>query len=201
MMSDLFTEKAQDWDANEMIKQLSTGIGNTILKQVDLNEDMRVLDFGAGTGLISAHVAPQVKMIKAVDTSAAMLEKLVAKPELSGKVKVMCQDITETPLNEKFDLIISAMAMHHVEDTEKLFKTFAMHLLPGGKVALADLDHEDGTFHPSGAQGVFHAGFERNMIQSILEHNGFSDIRFVTAHTVNKDDKSYPIFLVTATLK
>jgi len=200
-MSDLFTEKAQDWDANDMIKQLSTAISGTMLKQVALNEHMRVLDFGAGTGLISAHVAPKVEKITAVDTSAAMLEKLVAKPELLGKVEVVCQDITDKPLDTQFDLIISAMAMHHVDNTAKLFQTFATHLKPGAKVALADLDKEDGTFHPEDAQGVFHAGFERDKIESILEQNGFSDIEFVTAHTVIKEDKSYPVFLVTATLK
>ena len=200
-MSDLFTEKAQDWDANEMIKQLSTAIGGSILKQVDLKDYMHVLDFGAGTGLISAHVAPRVKQIIAVDTSAAMLEKLAAKPELFGKVEVVCQDITEKPLDAKFDLIISAMAMHHVENTKKLFETFAKHLHPGAKIALADLDYEDGTFHPADAEGVFHTGFKRSTIQSILENNGFSDIQFVTAHTVNKEDKNYPIFLVTATLR
>lgn len=200
-MSDLFTEKAQDWDANDMVKQLSSAIGGTILRQVSLNEQMRVLDFGAGTGLISAHVAPKVEMITAVDISAAMLEKLVAKPELLGKVEAVCQDITANPLNTQFDLIVSAMAMHHVENTNRLFQTFAAHLKPGAKVALADLDKEDGTFHPADAQGVFHAGFERDQIQSMLEQNGFSDIQFATAHTVNKEDKSYPIFLVTATLQ
>jgi putative AdoMet-dependent methyltransferase len=198
-MSDLFTEKAQEWDTNDMIKQLSAAIGSTILQRVDLNEQMHVMDFGAGTGLISAHVAPKVKRITAVDISAAMLEKLVAKPELLGKVDAVCQDITAQPLTTQFDLIMSAMAMHHVQDTAHLFKTFAAHLKPGAKVALADLDKEDGSFHPAETQGVFHTGFERDQIRAILEQNGFSEIQFATAHTVNKEDKQYPIFLVTAT--
>ncbi len=200
-MSDLFTEKARDWDANDMVKQLSSAIGGTILNQVSLNAQMRVLDFGAGTGLISAHVAPRVEKITAVDISAAMLDKLIAKPELAGKVEAVCQDITSKPLDTRFDLIVSAMAMHHVENTAKLFQTFAAHLKPGAQVALADLDKEDGSFHPADAQGVFHSGFDRGAIQSILEQTGFADIRFATAHTVKKEDKSYPIFLVTATLQ
>ena len=65
-------------------------------------------------------------------------------------------------------------------------------------VALADLDKEDGTFHPADAQGVFHHGFDRGTFQSILESKGFQDVNFVTAHTVNREGKSYPIFLVTA---
>ena len=89
--------------------------------------------------------------------------------------------------------------MHHVEDTEHLIKTFALHLNPNGKIALADLDTEDGSFHPEDIEGVYHHGFDRDALRAILEQNGFADIEFVTAHTVNKEGKDYPIFLVTAT--
>jgi putative AdoMet-dependent methyltransferase len=158
-----------------------------------------VMDFGAGTGLISGQVASKVGRITAVDISEAMLEKLSAKPELKGKVKTVCQDITRQPLDEKYDVIVSAMAMHHVKDTDNLAKTLAAHLKTHGKVALADLDKEDGTFHPEGTEGVYHSGFDRQAMKSILEKNGFEDIEFVTAHTVNKEDRSYPVFMVTAT--
>ena len=198
-MADLFNEKAQDWDANDMVKQLSTAIGNTILETVPLDSTMRVLDFGAGTGLISSHVAPRVEKIVAVDISEAMLEKLAAKPELHGKVEAICQDITLAPLKTDFDLIVSAMAMHHVEDTELLAKIFSEHLKPGAKIALADLDKEDGSFHPDEAAGVFHHGFERDDLQSILEAHGFERVRFMTAHTVTREEKAFPVFLVIAT--
>ena len=198
-MADLFNEKAQDWDANDMVKQLSTAIGNTILETVPLDSTMRVLDFGAGTGLISSHVAPRVEKIVAVDISEAMLEKLAAKPELHGKVEAICQDITLAPLKTDFDLIVSAMAMHHVEDTELLAKSFSEHLKPGAKIALADLDKEDGSFHPEGTEGIYHTGFERETLQTIFVNNGFSEIKFTTAHIIQKEDKRYPVFLLTAT--
>ena len=198
-MADLFEEKAQDWDVNDMVRELSMAIGNTILKRVDFQPDMGVMDFGAGTGLISSHVASKVSQITAVDISEAMLEKLAAKPELKDKVHIVCQDITRQPLDRKFDVIVSAMAMHHVEDTENLIKTFALHLKPNGQVALADLDTEDGSFHPEDIEGVYHSGFDRDALQTIFEQNGFADIEFVTAHTANKEGRDYPIFLVTAT--
>ena len=198
-MADLFEEKSQEWDKNEMIRGLSSAIGSTMLEKVDFHPDMEVMDFGAGTGLISGQVATKVGKITAVDISEAMLEKLVAKPELQGKVKTICQDITQKPLAEKYDVIVSAMAMHHVEDTDNLAKTFASHLKPQGKVALADLDSEDGSFHPEDTEGVYHSGFDRDSMKSILEKNGFSNIEFVTAHTVEKESGHYPVFLVTAT--
>ena len=198
-MSQYFDEKAADWDADDRRKQLSSAIGSSILAHIPLHGQMEVLDFGAGTGLISAYLAPRVHRIVAVDTSEVMLAALAAKQELRGKVETVCVDITVNPLIARFDLVISAMAMHHVPDTAALIKSFADHLKPGGKLALADLDTEDGSFHPDEAAGVFHHGFDRGELQKMLENRGFADVRFFTAHTIMKDRKAYPIFLVTAT--
>ena len=198
-MSDLFNEKAKDWDVNEMVLQLSNATSSAILENIDFNNQMQVMDFGAGTGLITSQVAPLVASITAVDVSQAMLDKLAEKAELKGKVQTICQDITKLPLDMKFDVIMSAMAMHHVEDTNLLFQRFAEHMSSGAKIAIADLDAEDGTFHPADIEGVYHDGFDRNELKNKLQKNGFENIQFVTAHTVNKETKSYPVFLVTAT--
>lgn len=198
-MTDLFKEKAPEWDVNEMVKALSAGIGAAIQANVTLNSSMHVMDFGAGTGLITAQVADKVNKVSAIDVSEAMLAQLAAKPELQGKVETLCQNIIEQPLGTEFDLIVSAMAMHHVENTDMMVQRFAEHLKSGAKVALADLDKEDGTFHPADVEGVYHSGFERNEFKSLLEKHGFAEINFVTAHTVNKEGKEFPIFLATAT--
>ena len=197
-MTDLFQEKAKDWDANDRRSRLAAAISTSILDRVSLRADMNVLDFGAGTGLISARIAPLVARIVAADTSQAMLEKLQEKPELQSKVSTACRDILDDPLEERFDLIVSAMAMHHVEDTSRMMQTFAEHLNDGGMVALADLDAEDGSFHPPETEGVFHQGFDRDELGTLMQGLGFENIEFVTAHTVNGEQQDYPIFLVTA---
>ena len=198
-MSDLFNAKAVDWDSGEMVQMLSSSIGGAIIEQLSLHDSMHVMDFGAGTGLISSHIAPLVNNITAVDISPAMLNRLAAKPELQGKVETVCQNIIDEPLNREFDLIVSAMAVHHVEDTKMLLQRFSEHLKPGAKVALADLDKEDGSFHPADIEGVFHHGFERNELQLLLEKNGFMNVEFLTVLTVNKEGNRFPVFLVVAT--
>jgi len=197
-MTDLFQEKARDWDANDRRSRLAAAISSSIVDRVPLQAEMNVLDFGAGTGLISARIAPLVERIVAADTSQAMLDKLEQKPELQSKVSTVCRDILDQPLDERFDLIVSAMALHHVEDTSHLMQTFVEHLNDGGMVALADLDSEDGSFHPPETEGVFHQGFDRDELGSLMQSLGFENIEFVTAHTVDGDEKDYPIFLVTA---
>lgn len=68
-MSDHFNEKSKAWDADEMVKKLSSAIGASILENTRLNPQMNVMDFGTGTGLISSQVAPLVSKIVAVDIS------------------------------------------------------------------------------------------------------------------------------------
>jgi len=200
-MTDLFKEKSTNWDANEMRTKMSQAIGSSILENVKLNEQMTVMDFGAGTGLISAQVAPHVKKITAVDVSESMLEKLISKTELKGKVEILCQDITLNPIAVQYDLIMSAMAMHHVKDTNNMIQKFADHLKPGGHIALADLDTEDGGFHAIPTEGVFHQGFDRDEFAGKLQQYGFINVKFVTAHIAERKNGSYPIFLALGSKK
>ncbi len=199
-MTDLFEEKANDWDMRDHVKALSDAIGSAILSKIHFTETMNVMDFGAGTGLISSHIVAKVNKITAVDVSIAMLDQLVSKPELQGKVEAVCRDITVDPMNLQCDVIVSAMAMHHVKDTDNLIKVLGSHLKPDGQIALADLDTEDGNFHAENTKGVYHYGFDRQELKNLLEENGFKDIEFVTAHTIDKAGKPYTVFLLSATI-
>jgi 2-polyprenyl-3-methyl-5-hydroxy-6-metoxy-1,4-benzoquinol methylase len=198
-MNDLFKEKSVDYDANERIQKRAKALGKSITDNVKLNQTMHVLDFGAGTGLLCSPVAPHVGKITAIDISESMLNKLLLKPELKDKVQIVCKDLTSHPTGEHYDLIMSAMALHHVEDTDLLIHTFSNHLKPGGQIALVDLDSEDGTFHAPGTEGIFHHGFDRQALSKIFEKHGFKDIHFVTAHEEVKENRTYPLFLATAT--
>lgn len=197
-MSDLFEEKAKGWDTRPIPLQISQGVFDAIARGVELRPDLRVLDFGAGTGLVASKLAPHVGSILAVDVSRAMLEELAAKEALAGKVEIVCQDLLETPLEAEVDLVVSAMALHHVEPTAQLMQVFFQQLAPGGWIALSDLDAEDGSFHPPGTEGVYHLGFEREALGAVIEEAGFESVEFVTATEVDREQRRYPIFLVTA---
>jgi len=198
-MTERFDKAAKEWDKSDKRTQLARNIGNGILEHVDLMPEMHLMDFGAGTGLLAEHVVPRVARVSAVDISQGMLDELVVKPSLQGKVAAYCQNILHDPLEDDFDGIVSAMALHHVEDTDEILKVFYEHLKPGGFVALADLDKEDGSFHSDGNEGVFHFGFERGAFQKKLETAGFKTVQFYTVHTFEKEDgRTYDVFLATA---
>lgn len=198
-MVDLFRDKAADWDTRPVPQQISEGVVRAIRDRVVLSPELVVMDFGAGTGLVGRGLAPFVAHLHAVDVSEAMLAQLSAKEELRGKVTAHCQDLLERPLDGiAVDLVVSAMAAHHVADTAGLARALYAHLRPGGQLALADLDAEDGTFHPPGTEGVYHSGFDRAALGRILEAAGFTDVAFDTAAVVHKEGRDYPIFLLTA---
>lgn len=197
-MADLFQDKSKDWDQHEMRRQLSLNISRAMIENGAFDEKMSVMDFGAGTGLIAGNIVDLVDRILAVDISESMLAQLSQKEELKDKVDILCQDIVVEGIEQRFDRIVSAMALHHVEDTGRACQRFYAQLHKGGKLLLADLDKEDGTFHPAGIEGVFHWGFARDELKKMLENTGFSNVHFETVMVVPREGKEFPIFLVTA---
>ena len=124
---------------------------------------------------------------------------------LAGKAKALGIPVHLIPLDTAgtddlggpYDLIVSSMTLHHIADVPALFRRFARHLRPGGQVALADLDEEDGSFHET-AVSIHHRGFPRERIKAWLEDAGFQEIQLETATVIRKEGKDYPVFLATA---
>ena len=197
-MTERFDKAAESWDKGDMRQNIAAAVFKTIASRIALLNNMSILDFGCGTGLLSFKIAPMVRSVTGVDLSEKMLEQLESKNTPALHVKTLCRDILEFPLEDQYHGIVSSMAMHHVEDTAKLFETFHRHLRRDGFIAIADLDAEDGTFHTHGNEGVHHLGFEREALREIIEKAGFSNVRFHHAYTVEKEDGEYPIFVVTA---
>lgn len=81
-------------------------------------------------------------------------------------------------------------------DLAPLFRRFRETLRDGGQIALADLDREDGSFHED-ARSVFHLGFERSDLLSLLTEAGFTDLEAATAATTRKGSREYRVFLIT----
>jgi len=194
---DLFAHKSKSWDMNSKRVQNAKGIAELIIKNIKLDKTMELMDFGAGTGLLSYFVAPYVKKITAVDNSPSMLLEFKSKcDEFVCETEVIEKDLSEETIDRKFDGVISSMTIHHLDDTLALFAKFYAMLDDGGFIAIADLDSEDGSFH-SDNTGVHHHGFDREALQLIAEEAGFKDVNFDIASTINKPHRTFTVFLMT----
>ena len=199
-MTASFDERAKTWDGEPRRLQLAADVFAAVERHVPLRREWNALDYGAGTGLLALALAPRVRRILAVDASAGMLDVLRQKARAAVllNVDVLRADFAADPLPPgPFDLVASAMTLHHVSNVDHLFRVFFSLLSPGGYIALADLDTEDGTFH-SNNDGIPHFGFDRDLLSRQLRACGFADIQFTTATRVQKHGRTYPVFLATA---
>ena len=195
---DNFSHKSKSWDMKSRRVQNAKSIAKEIVDGVELNLSMKVMDFGAGTGLLSYFIAPFVDTIVVVDNSPSMLKAFREKEaDFDCKTRVLELDLTKTTIDEKFNGVISSMTIHHIEDIKALFKKFYNMLEDGGFIAIADLDKENGTFH-SDHRGLFHFGFDRDELAKIAKDIGFKNIRFELASTINKPHGNFTVFLMLA---
>ena len=193
-----FDERAADWEKLERRRLLAEAVADAITRRCALESSMRLLDIGAGTGLLSRRLATKVHTVMALDSSKKMLDQLQGRPDAVNVVPVH-GDIMKYESSEPFDGIVSSMTLHHIRDIPALFARLYDWLRPGGFIALADLAPEDGSFHDRGNEGVYHFGFEKEPLEKAAKNAGFDEVDYRIVHTIEKAaDRRYDVFLLTA---
>jgi 2-polyprenyl-3-methyl-5-hydroxy-6-metoxy-1,4-benzoquinol methylase len=199
-----FDKVAATWDENPGRVKMANNVANSVLDAININSSMQVLDFGCGTGLLTLRLQPLVASITAVDSSAGMLEVLNKKIESQNLTNVKTQhlDIEQGDVLEgAYDLIVSSMTLHHVRETKSLIDQFYQISAPNGYLCIADLDTDHGQFHGNN-EGVFHFGFDRDVMRQTFKAAGFDNIQFQTAAEIVRfvpgGMRPFTIFLVTS---
>jgi len=199
-----FDEIAATWDESPVRTGLARAVGGAVLDSAAPTGVECALEVGCGTGLVTALVAPSVRHVLAADNSDGMLEVLRGKARELGLDNVEPRRVdvgSETPRGP-FDLIYSGMTMHHIADVAGLLRRLAGELAPGGLIAVADLEREDGTFHGE-AEGIMHHGFDPEAVAGWLTDAGLEHAATRRIHTVRKEgsdgrERDYGVFMATA---
>ena len=194
-----FDERAATWDDPVKIEQ-STIVAECIRRAVQLDASMRMLEYGAGTGLLTQALRRDVGPVTLADTSAGMRDVMagkVASGDIAG-ARIWDVDLASqsAPDGEEFDLIVTVLALHHITELDRVLASFAGLLVEGGHLCVVDLEAEDGSFHGADFHG--HQGFERSELAGHLERAGFADVEFSPCHHVVRDTGTFPMFLAVA---
>lgn len=110
------------------------GIFAAALEQMPFEKaaSIRVLDLGAGTGLFSWHVLGEYPDARFTlcDLAPNMLE--VARQRFApyaGQFTYLVEDYRQIPADQKFDLVISSLSIHHLPDEDKRALFVRIHSL------------------------------------------------------------------------
>jgi SAM-dependent methyltransferase len=120
----------------------SQEILNWIVGALPLQEEFRVLDVAAGTGILSRAIAPHVREVVGLDITPAMLEQARAETMRSKLENISFEEgnAEELPYaQDEFDLVVSRLAIHHFRKPDIQLREMARVCKAGHPLAVVDL--------------------------------------------------------------
>jgi tRNA (cmo5U34)-methyltransferase len=145
-VEEAFSEAAPEYDT--CVKQALPSYDELFSVAVEIipferDQRIAVADLGAGSGLFSLHVleAYPKAVFTLVDASREMLD--MARKRFKKQIEsftFIAQRLENFSESERFDAVISSLAIHHLEDADKQswFKRIFAALRPGGAVINVD---------------------------------------------------------------
>jgi 2-polyprenyl-3-methyl-5-hydroxy-6-metoxy-1,4-benzoquinol methylase len=192
-MSESWDDYAQDWDANSDVTLYAERAYQSLVSVVDL-DGLTVLDFGAGTGLLSEKIAKLAKAVVALDSSVKMIEAL-QKKHLPRVTALACEISQETiganavlqcRLQSGFDLIVASSVCAFVPDYERTLIDLGSLLKPGGLFVQWDWLRTDEEAD---------SGFSADDLRQAYTRAGLKVVDIKTAFSLTSDQGSMPVLM------
>lgn len=173
-----FAETAEHWDA---MRTELFGSAAELAPLLALIEPRWVVgDLGAGTGSLTAQLAPFAERVIGVDRSTEMLSTARLRLRDIENVELREGELESLPLADgELDVAILALVLHYVVAPAQVLGEVHRTLAPGGRILLLDLrPHVRGAGYSEGMGHVW-PGFEQDRLEAWLADSGFSHVRIV----------------------
>jgi len=165
-------EYDQHEEKHAYFADMMSAMTDIVAKSAQGNSKLRVLEFGAGTGIFTSRLAalPFVDHIVAVEYDWACCEILRHKMRHTGKVHVEYQD-SRTFSAGTFDVIVSSFADHHIRPVDKprYFKNVANNMRPGAQFIVGDEFLPEYDAKGNAARGAALEAYHRHIIDLALK--------------------------------
>lgn len=176
MKENIFDGLANHYDTKDRA-ELASIIRQAVEPELFDSQNKKLLDYGAGTGLVSLPLADQVASLLLVDTSQQMLT--IAEEKIKGagitNTQVLQADFSQKTPEIKADVILLSLVLLHIPDTKKILQQLFTTLNTGGKLLIIDFDKNEKVYHPK-----VHNGFEQDELRVLLSDTGFQSTRIET---------------------
>lgn len=144
LVSRIFNSAAEKYDMqrNQLIPLMDTFYGTAVELVKINNETGKILDLGAGTGLLTELVIKKYPNAEytLVDIAEEMLAIAKERFEILDNVSFNVEDYRDGISGGKYEAIISSLSIHHLDSYEKksLYKNIFNILEDGGVFVNAD---------------------------------------------------------------
>ncbi|KAI1908305.1 hypothetical protein LOZ61_005655 [Ophidiomyces ophidiicola] len=172
-------------------------------------EPKRMLDFACGDGFLSHALRPYFSEIIGVDLAEGMVNKYNRRAREAGipesQMRAVVGDLAAAQPDASliqnkdlanFDLIITSMALHHIEDPQRAVNRLVERLRPGGTLVVIDFDAaKDGqqwiAASAPAAHTITHHGFSKATMENLLTSAGCKDVEYVLHKEITKIPREF----------
>ena len=174
-MSNSWDEFSDGSDINPDVIAYSRKAFDDLSSLINLH-DLRVLDFGAGTGLLTEKISPIAKEVIALDTSEKMIAILNSKqlPNVIGVTEVLSDEfVKESELfSTRFDIVIASSVCSFLPDFENTLTIIKTVLKPGGIFVQWDwLSKNTESNFGLSIEAVEHAYLQAGLVSKSISHS------------------------------
>ncbi len=188
-----FSAAAEDWDRLR-VELFGGGVEGHALTGL-LDPDWTVADLGAGTGALTASLAPWVGRVIAVDGSTEMLDALRRRTAGMAGVDVRRGELEQLPIEDaSVDVAFMVLVLHYVVEPRAALAEAHRVLRPGGRLVVVDMRaHEREEYRAQ--MGHVWPGFADGEVEAWAGAVGFDGVRRTDLPPV-VEAKGPPLFLV-----